>query len=289
MIQITQRFNNLYGKLHLPEGRMDAIIIIAHGIGEHGGCYDEWAEKFVAGSIGVVTFDMRGHGLSPGIRGHAAINSLIADLAIIVGEVQKKFEDVPVVLFGHSMGGQIALSAANCSNIKVQGVIASSPLLKLENPPSMWMTVLAKCASYTAPWITIRTGVKASQLSQTGIVAKSTKTDPLLHKKISVKLFSDLLANGKAIISKKYLPCAPVLLMHGTADTLVSFKASQKFSKKNRKVILFKAWRDMRHDLLNDAGKEMVFRFVMKWIYVNVLKNGNVQNNSQMRRIVKKD
>ena len=265
----------LYGKLFLPEDRMLALMIIVHGIGQHSGCYDGWAERFALQHIGVLSFDLRGHGRSPGIRGHASINVIKDDLRAIIENMQKRFPDIPIVLFGHSMGGHIVLSHAIDKNAGVQGIIASSPWLKLVRPPPLLLVNLAKWASHIVPWLTVRTGIRADQLSQGGVGTKSTKTDPLLHKKISIKLFSDLWTNSRIILRNKYPLNVPFLLMHGTADPLVSFKAGKSFANKNRKIVTFKKWRNMRHDLLNDTGKEMVFRHMMKWLFKHVIRKWN--------------
>ena len=266
----------LYVKLRVPDGRMVALVVMVHGIGEHGGCYDEWAEKFVAQSIGFLTFDLRGHGLSPGIRGHASINILKNDLRKVINEVRKKYTGIPIILFGHSMGGQVVLSHAFDETVMVDGVVASSPMLKLVNPPSK-LVYLARWASKITPWITLKTGIKAEQLSHTDAEKrKSTKKDPLLQKRISIKLFSDMYANGDMIVRSDNLSSdIPILLMHGSDDKIVSFEANEQFAKKNQKIIDFKQWQNMYHDLLFDTGKEKVFEYVLQWLSKNILEKWN--------------
>ena len=273
----------LYGKLYIPDDSLNALLIIVHGIGQHSGCYNEWAEKFALQSIGVFTFDLRGHGRSSGKRGHTTINLIKDDIRVIINDMTLRFPDVPIVLFGNSMGGQIALSYAVDQNDGIQGVVASSPWLKLVNPPSRLLVKTAKLAARFVPGLTVRTGIKADQLSQGGGGTKSAKKDPLLHKRISVKLFSDLYANGEALLRGKNQLDIPFLLMHGTSDTLVSFKASKLFAernRKNRKIITFRKWQKMRHDLLNDSSKDMVYRFVIFWLSKNVFRRWNYSEQS---------
>jgi len=272
----------LFGKLWIPEGQMATLVIMVHGIGEHSGCYDEWAKKFVGQSMGFLALDMRGHGLSTGIRGHASLHDFKDDLRTIVEDMRQKFPDVPIVLLGHSMGGGIVLNYGVEKNMMVQGVIVSSPWLKLANPPWPILVWLAKVLSHIVPWLTVRTGIMADQLAQDGNTTKSSKTDPLLHKKISVKLFSDMWINGMTILHKKYRPEIPILLMHGTTDSLVSFKAAKSFSKRNRKFIHFKRWIKMPHDLFNDSRNEMIFKYVIFWLSKQIIKNGTVQNHSTL-------
>ena len=266
----------LYGKLCIPDGQMRALVIVVHGIGEHCGCYDSLSEKFVRQSVGLLVFDLRGHGHSPGLRGHTSIRLIHDDLREIIQSMNKRFPDLPVVLFGHSMGGLIVLSYVINKNVAVQGIIASSPWLKLVRPPSSLLVRLAGWTSCVTPWITVSTGIKASQLSQDGIVTKSTKTDPLLHKKISIGLFFDLWKNGKFILHNKHQLHIPLLVMHGTADPLTSYQASKTFAQNAEGNVIFKKWHGMRHDLLNDAGNEVVFQYVMKWLTKNVIENGTI-------------
>jgi alpha-beta hydrolase superfamily lysophospholipase len=261
--------------LNISDGSVRALVVMVHGIGEHSGCYGHWAEMFATQSVGFLTFDLRGHGRSKGIRGHASMNAIKDDLQTIIKNMQKRFPGIPIVLFGHSMGGQIVLNHALAKNVKVQGIIASSPWLKLVHPPSLLLAWIVGCASYVVPWITVSTGLKAEQLSHDGAGMKSTKTDPLLHKKISFKLFTDLWKNGKMMIRNKYRLNIPLLLMHGTDDPVTSYQASKLFSQNAEGNVTFKEWHGMRHNLLNDAGNGNVFQYVMEWLSNQIIKKWN--------------
>ena len=268
----------LYGKLYIPDGAMRAFVVMVHGLGEHGGCYKKWGEDFSLQSIGFLTFDLRGHGKSPGIRGHTTLQLIENDIQMIVQNVKNEFPSVPVVLFGHSMGGLIVLSCVTKKNVDVQGVIASSPWLRLVHPPLTSLVWLARWVSYIVPWLTVHTGIKADQLSHDGFGSKRSKTDPLLHTKISIKLFSDLWVKSKKLLRDTHNLNIPLLLMHGSADPLTSHLASKSFAKNIQGYITFKKWHGMRHDLYNDAGNEVVFQYVIKWLKKHIIKNGTIQN-----------
>jgi len=155
----------------------------------------------------------------------------------------------------------------------------------LVHAPSPLLVRLARWTSHVAPWATVSTGIKANQLSQDSVATKSTKTDPLLHKKISIGLFSDLWTNNECIFHNKYQFNSPLLVMHGTADPLTSYQASKSFAQNAGEYATFKKWHEMRHDLLNEVGNEVVFQYVMKWLSKNVIENGTIQNRSKMYRI----
>ena len=278
----------LYGKLCTPtDASMNVLVVVVHGLSEHTDCYDDLAEKFTAQSVGVFTFDLRGHGLSSGRRGHTSIRNTTDDLQLVIENMHQRFPDVPIVLFGHSLGGHIVLHYAVNRNINVQGIIASSPWLKLANPPSPLIVGLAKWASYVIPWFTVRVGIKAEQLAIDGVGVRSAKTDPLLHQKISVKLFSDMWTNAKTMRCSRRRIEIPLLVMHGTADSLTSHLASKSFVQNAGENAVFKQWHDMYHDLLNDIRSEVVFRYMMKWLLKQIIdkENGTVQNRRKMYRI----
>ncbi|MDR2036781.1 MAG: lysophospholipase [Bacteroidales bacterium] len=267
----------LYVKQWLPDHDTDLVVIMVHGIGEYSGCYEHWAERFVAQSIGFVGFDLRGHGRSSGKRGHASLHQLMTDTRIVVKKINKACPHAVIILYGHSMGAHIALNYALTQGVKVQGIIASSPWLKLVRPPSPMLVNLARAGSSIFPSLTVKTGIKRDQLSSSE-VQKSTKTDPLLHKKISIKLFTDLWKNGEIILKLKHRLNIPLLLMHGEDDPLVSCQASQAFANNAGAYTSFKLWKGMKHELLSDAENEAVFQHIIQWI-MNVYKNGNIQNN----------
>ena len=272
----------LYGKLCIPSGAlMSALLIVVHGTGEHVGCYDDLAEKFTAQSVGLFAFDLRGHGRSSGKRGHSSFKIIKNDLLFVIGIMRQKFPNVPIVLFGHSMGGHIVLSYAIDMNNQIQGVIASSPWLKLVNPPSPMLVRIAKLASHIIPWFTVRTGIKAEQLVHDGVCARSSKTDPLLHKKISVRLFSDLWTNSEIILSNRCPINVPLLLMHGTADRLTSYQAGKLFAQNAGKNATFKPWPDMHHNLLNDTRSEVVVQHILKWLSKQVIEKEKKWNSSE--------
>ncbi|MDR3093081.1 MAG: lysophospholipase, partial [Bacteroidales bacterium] len=106
----------------LPDGGADVIVIIEHGIGEHGGCYEHWAEALVAQSIGAVIADLRGHGLSTGKRGHATLIDLKSDLKAVIQKIHDEHPAAQLVWDGHSMGVLTALSYTTETAPSIAGV-----------------------------------------------------------------------------------------------------------------------------------------------------------------------
>jgi alpha-beta hydrolase superfamily lysophospholipase len=83
-----------------------AVVVLVHGLGEHINRYQHVADAFVKAGYAMQAFDLRGHGKSAGQRGHTpTYESLMDDIADFIADAQKRYPDLPVFFYGHSMGG----------------------------------------------------------------------------------------------------------------------------------------------------------------------------------------
>ena len=129
-------FTSLSGRLWKPETASPrAVILMEHGIGEHIGIYEYWAELFCNKGFAFAGFDLRGHGRSSGKRGHTPGRSAIDDLNLIVNQIYTLFPDQPLFLYGHSLGANLLLYFMITYHPRVAGMIISSPTLHVD-PPS---------------------------------------------------------------------------------------------------------------------------------------------------------
>ncbi len=92
-----------------------ALVLISHGASEHSARYDRFARALNAAEFAVVALDHRGHGRTgpatgAGVMGPGGGQAVIDDLDELRMVAQSMFgRDIPVFLFGHSMGTLIAL------------------------------------------------------------------------------------------------------------------------------------------------------------------------------------
>ena len=93
-----------------------AFVLIAHGASEHSGRYDRFARALNVAGFAAVALDHRGHGRTgagtgAGVMGLGGGRAVIDDLHELRTAAQSHIgRDVPVFLFGHSMGSLIALA-----------------------------------------------------------------------------------------------------------------------------------------------------------------------------------
>ena len=82
----------LYEQYWVPDAPPRAAFVLVHGYGEHGGRYRHLVSHLLDRDYTVHMFDLRGHGRSPGPRGHImAWDEYLADLGIFLSMVRERW------------------------------------------------------------------------------------------------------------------------------------------------------------------------------------------------------
>src|SRR6185436_867371 len=100
----TQTIAGLYSETFRPAGTPKGVVVITHGYAEHCGRYREVAHVIVNAGWAALSYDVRGHGQSPGDRGYIdRFATYLADFAAIQAAARKLVDaSAPTVLLGHS-------------------------------------------------------------------------------------------------------------------------------------------------------------------------------------------
>lgn len=115
----------------------EKVVCIVHGIGEYGGRFDRVAERFREGGMAVLALDLRGHGDSVEKKGHCAPRrEVLEDVSSLLEYAAEKYPGRKIVLYGHSMGGNITLDyrARGRLNHMPCGYLISAPWIRLVRP-----------------------------------------------------------------------------------------------------------------------------------------------------------
>jgi len=248
-----------------PEAK--AVIIVVHGLGEHGGRYKKLAEMLTSEGYAVVAYDQRGFGLSEGKRGHISnYEVLLQDLGIVMEKVEVMFPDIPHFLYGHSMGGNLVLNYGLRCKPKIAGIIATGPWLRLAFDPPSWKIALAKIMNFIMPAFTQSNGLNPRDLSHDAQIVKAYGSDPLVHDRISARFFMELYQAGLWALNNASQFYLPLLLMHGSADRLTSAEASRQFAEQVPHNCIFKMWPGMYHELFNEVHGNEVAGYMLTWL-----------------------
>lgn len=257
----------LEGKSWIPEGNMEAVVCLVHGLGEHIGRYDEVGKIMNGKQIGVLGIDLRGHGESDGKRGHTpTYDHLLDDVQALLDHAKSTHPEVPMVLYGHSLGGNIAtnfLLRRDTSSL-VGGVI-SSPWYKLAFEPPAFKVALAKLMRSIYPAFTEPNDINPDDLCTDLEVGKAYAADPLVHSKITAGMFFSAFEAGSYALDHANELKVKALVMHGTDDKITSAEGSKEFVKKSDGMATFQSWEGMRHEPHNEPG-DSVATYVAGWI-----------------------
>lgn len=259
---------DIYAQSWQPEASQPlAVINLVHGLGEHSGRYAEWAEWFVAEGYAFLSLDYRGHGKSGGKRGHTdEYLSYMRDIGLLLSKSEELFPNIPVILYGHSLGGNLVINYAIRFRPAIFALIATSPWLKLAFEPPRLKIWAGKILKSLFPAMLNSNGLVASQLSRDPEVGIQYARDPLVHDKISLTTFFAVMTAGNEAIKNAYRINVPFLLMHGSGDMITSHAASQDLVKNSNDNTTFRLWNDACHELHHEPNKQEVFRYALKWL-----------------------
>lgn len=252
----------------VPSGQPKGIINLVHGLGEHSGRYAHMGKALVDAGYHLAGFDLRGHGLSEGKRGHTPdLNHLMDDIAVFLKESSHRLgDDIPSFLYGHSLGGSLVLNYSLRRNPQLSGVIVTSPALETTTPTPKAKVALAKLMANLLPTFTLSNGLETAALSRDSAIVRAYQDDMYVHDRLSASLGLVILKSGRYALDHADTWKLPLLLMHGTADRICSYKASQQFAESAGSNVDLVLWEDYYHETHNDLGKEKVITKIIGWL-----------------------
>ena len=257
----------LYSQSWQPDDAARGALLLVHGFGEHTGRYNYLVDYLIPRGYAVHGFDLRGHGRSPGPRGHInQWSELRDDVRAFVGMVTAQQPTTPYFLFGHSFGGLIALNYALQFPEGLHGVIASAPLLA-QAKLSPILVMLSRVLQRIKPDFPVNTKLDGSTISRDPAEIQRYVTDPLVHGIGTPRLAQEI---DSAIVWTQTHAAElrlPLLLYHGGADRLVPIVGSRTFY--DHVTFPDKRWIEYAggyHESHNDLDRATVFTNLVSWL-----------------------
>jgi alpha-beta hydrolase superfamily lysophospholipase len=250
-----------------PKPGARLTFAVAHGLGEHAGRYRAFATAMAERGMGTFALDLRGHGLSQGQRGHVdAWSQWTDDISAFVREVEKQ---VPgeVVPLGHSFGGAALLSTVIAGKVpNSKRFIVSSPALKVKVVVPRWKVKLGEMTSRVVPRLALSNEVDASTISRIPEVVNAYQNDPLVHSKISSRLYTEWQAATQEVLARAAEIKQPFLILAGTEDKLIDPAGSEELHKRAPQTSELHLLPGRYHEPFNDVGSDEVFDIIDKWL-----------------------
>ena len=251
-----------------PKKAPKAVIILVHGMGEHIGRYEKSViPHLVKNGYAVVGYDQFGHGKTKGKRGHNPnFDAVLTCVTKVIIKSKKLFNNLPLFLYGHSMGGNVVLNYVLRRKHPFKGVIATSPFLRLAfQPPALKLTV-GKLLHKIAPSLTMSNELNPNDISRISEEVLAYINDPLVHDKISPNYSIKFIETGQWALENAQNVNISTLLLHGTGDKIIDYKATKEFADKSNGLTTLKLFEGAYHELHNDLCRDDMLNTVTNWL-----------------------
>jgi alpha-beta hydrolase superfamily lysophospholipase len=258
----------LYYQGWLPEANTRAVLAIVHGFGEHSGRYMNVVDPLTARGYAVYGFDLRGHGRSPGQRGHIdRWTEYREDVRAFLDKIHEQEPKQPVFLLGHSMGALIALDYILHHPEGLRGAIISGAPLEPVGVAKPYLIAIARLLSRVWPRCPMTLALETSAISRDPQVVEAYKTDPLVHDRVSARWGTESLATVEWVKAHPADVKLPILLIHGEADRINAASGSSRFFE----AVTFpdkalKIYPGTYHEGHNDINHEQVVNDLAQWL-----------------------
>jgi acylglycerol lipase len=244
-----------------------AVVCLVHGLGEHTSRYAHVAEAF--GKQGYVLFgaDLRGHGRSGGARGHiSSIEDFMQDIDASLGQARAHYPNLPIILYGHSLGGIQVLYYGLTHKPNIKGVIATASGLHTALEQQKLKILMAKILGSIMPNTSMPSGLDPKTISRDEKVVQAYINDPLVHYKVSLGFGKIMVGVTGWTLAHAGEFALPLLLMHGKADVLAFPSSSIEFAAPLKGNCTLALWDNAYHELHNEPEKEEVFKTMTLWM-----------------------
>ncbi len=258
---------SLHYKSWNTEGATRALVLLHRGH-EHADRWDSVIPGLTLPDTAIFAWEARGHGQSPGDRGHApGFMQYVRDLDAFFQHLQKADGLVPekTVVIAHSVGGVVTAAWVHDFAPRIAGLVLATPAfdVNLIVPGALSGIRLMQKMN---PRATIKSYVRGNWLTRDARAAAVYDADTHISKDISARVLTDLFDTGKRVISDAAVMDRPLLLFSAGADRVVKRGAIDKFydnygGEQKVHITLKEARHAIFHDLCRDEVCASIRRF----------------------------
>lgn len=266
---------SIYFQYWVPEVTPAAVLLVAHGAGEHSARYRSLAQFFTGHNFVVAALDHNGHGYSEGVPGHVNdFADYLSDMRVFHKQVAAQFAGIPMILLGHSMGGLIACSYLLSHQSEFAGAVLSGPAIKTDLEPGFIQMTVLRLLALLAPRLGMLK-LDAEGVSRDPAVVKDYIADPLVyHGKMSARMLRELFAGMHAVQAGASAITLPIIILHGGKDAMTSPQGSQFLHdhvSSNDKTL--QIYPQLFHEIFNEPERAQVLDDVLYWCEARLAGN----------------
>ncbi|MDY7092696.1 MAG: alpha/beta hydrolase [Acidobacteriota bacterium] len=241
--------------------------LIVHGYAEHHGRYGELVALLHRMGFSCLLLDLRGHGRSQGSRGHVAdFEHYRHDLDLVL-EKTGWSRDVPSLLFGHSLGGLIALEYVLHRPGRFDRLVVSSPFLAPAVEVPKLKVALGHLAAKVAPTLNLAGVLDPEMLTHDEEQQRRYRQDPLIFQSFNPKWFLEVRDAQQEVYERAGEIRIPALFLLGASDAVADpQQGRQVFERLGSEAKTLRVYPQFFHEVLNESGRQRVYADVESWL-----------------------
>ena len=247
-----------------------AALLIVHGLADYAGRYRDLATTLAGRGISCFGYDQRGHGSRPGIRTHVdRFDDFVDDLNLEAASLVRRSPELPLFVWGHSMGSIVAIGAVLTARHRWRGAITSSNSLEVFRRGPNPLNPLFRLAARVLPRIRVPLGLDARKISTDETVQQAYANDPLVPPTASLRLIVEFAAACERCRSGAAQLTLPWLVVHGEADAIAPVQGSRvlfdALRSQDKQLVIYPG---LRHEVQNErpAERAQFIELLSRWI-----------------------
>ena len=244
------------------------VVVLVHGLHEHGGRYAHVAQRLARAGHASYAVDHPGHGRSPGVRGNiGSMAATVAGVGELVALAAGRHPGVPLFVYGHSLGGLIALQyLTGTPDARIRGAVLSAPALDT-GAATRVQRLAAPVVSRLLPDLGVLT-LDAGAISRDPAVVAAYRADPLNRTgKVRARTGAEMVAAAAAMPARLGSLTLPLLVLHGGADRLVPTSSSQVVpAAAGSTDVTRTVYPGLFHEPHNEPEQDQVLDDVVAWL-----------------------
>ncbi len=266
----------LYWRMWSPAGAPLAVVVVHHGICEHGERYTNTVRALVDAGYVVYAHDARGHGKSEGRRStFDRFAQLPIDLDSFLTQIVHPTYQIPTFLLGYSLGGAVAIAHALRHQDGLAGAVVIGSALGRGAGVSRIQTDMAAILSALVPRCPL-IRLPPEDMTSDAEVLRSYEADPLIHHgRLDARFVGEMTKATRRLPREFHRLRLPLLLIHGADDITASPEGSRGLhegagSSDNTLIV----YPGRRHDVLHEPGHLQVMADIVAWLGARLTASG---------------
>lgn len=259
----------LFYRAWLPETPASKALILFHRGHEHSGRWEEMVQALGLEDVAIFAWDQRGHGQSPGERGHAPnLAAVIKDMEYfarhVAGHHGIAAEDT--VVLAHSVGAVIAAAWVHDYAPRLRGLILGTPAFRVKLYVPFAISAL-RLKEKLFGGSEVKSYVKANMLTHDPEQAAAYAADPLVFRQIAVNVLLDLFDTSTRIVEDAGAIDVPTFVLSAGADWVVHNSTQRKFfDRLSSPTKRYQELAGFHHAIFHEKGRAKVFGLVADYV-----------------------